>query len=132
MDARKGVAAAIKDYLARERISREQFAFKTKLGKSTIDKLLIGLFSDRTLPVVEGHTKLPLRALLEDRAGLWAAKDGTPTAPKPLATTSLAVLPFANLGSDMARELPDHGIPAAHITALARLRLLCDHTAKYR
>src|SRR3546814_14713332 len=59
MDARKRVAAAIKDYLARERISREQFAFKTKLGKSTIDKLLIGLFSDRTLSVVEGHTKLP-------------------------------------------------------------------------
>ena len=45
MDARKQVASAIKDYLARERISREQFAFRTKLGKSTVDKLLIGLFS---------------------------------------------------------------------------------------
>src|SRR3954453_21032322 len=62
MDDKKRIAAAIKDYLARERISREQFAFKTKLGKSTVDKLLIGLFSDRTLSIVEGHTKLSLRS----------------------------------------------------------------------
>ncbi|HEY9538882.1 MAG TPA: tetratricopeptide repeat protein [Kiloniellaceae bacterium] len=118
------MAAAIKDYLARERISREQFAFKTKLGKSTIDKLLIGLFSDRTLSVVEGHTKLPLRAMLEDRAGLWAAKDGPPTAPKPLDTPSIAVLPFANLGSDLERDFLADGITDDIITALARLRWL--------
>src|SRR3546814_696186 len=124
MDARKRVAAAIKDYLARERISREQFAFKTKLGKSTIDKLLIGLFSDRTPSVVEGHTKLPLRAMLEDRAGLWAAKDGPPTAPKPLDTPSIAVLPFANLGSDLERDFLADGITDDIITALARLRWL--------
>ena len=49
MDDRKQVTAAIRDYLARERMSREQFAFKTKLGKSTVDKLLTGLYSDRTL-----------------------------------------------------------------------------------
>ena len=49
MDDRKRIAAIIRDYIARERMSREQFAFKTKLGKSTVDKLLIGLFSDRTL-----------------------------------------------------------------------------------
>ena len=42
MDDRKRIAGAIRDYLARQRISREQFAFKTKLGKSTVDKLLIG------------------------------------------------------------------------------------------
>src|SRR5690606_41030340 len=69
MDARKQVAAAIKDYLARERISREQFAFKAKLGKSTVDKLLIGLFSDRTLSIAEHHTKLPLRAMLAGHPG---------------------------------------------------------------
>src|SRR3546814_2384524 len=57
MDARKRIAAAVKDHLARERISREQFAFKTRLGKSTIDKLLIGLFSDRTLSIVEAYTR---------------------------------------------------------------------------
>ena len=32
MDDRKHIAAVIRDHLARERISREQFAFKTKLG----------------------------------------------------------------------------------------------------
>ena len=66
VDDRKRIAAAIKDYLARERISREEFAFKTRLGKSTVDKLLMGLFSDRTLSIVESHTKLPLRSELEN------------------------------------------------------------------
>jgi adenylate cyclase len=61
MDDRKRVAAIIRDYLARERLSREQFAFKSKLGKSTVDKLLIGLFSDKTLSIVEGYTGLSLR-----------------------------------------------------------------------
>ena len=61
MDEKKSIAAEIRDYLARERISREQFAFKTKLGKSTVDKLLTGLYSDRTLAIVESHTGLTLR-----------------------------------------------------------------------
>jgi class 3 adenylate cyclase len=47
MDHERRITAAIRNYLARERISREQFAFKTKLGKSTVDKLLTGLFSER-------------------------------------------------------------------------------------
>src|SRR3712207_8272837 len=79
MDGRKRVAAAIKDYIARERISREQFAFKTKLGKSTIDKLMIGLFSDRTLSIVESRTGLALRPILEGGSG-------PPDAPPPVAT----------------------------------------------
>ena len=61
MDDRKRIAAIIRDYIARERMSREQFAFKTKLGKSTVDKLLIGIFSDRTLSIVESQTGLQLR-----------------------------------------------------------------------
>ena len=61
MDDRKRIAATIKDYIARERMSREQFAFKTKLGKSTVDKLLVGLFSDKTLAIVEGQNGLRLR-----------------------------------------------------------------------
>ncbi len=60
-DEKKRVAGAIRDYIARERMSREQFAFKTKLGKSTVDKLLVGLFSDKTLAIVEGQTGLRLR-----------------------------------------------------------------------
>ena len=61
MDDSKRVARIIRDYIARERMSREQFAFKTKLGKSTVDKLLVGLFSDKTLAIVEGQTGLRLR-----------------------------------------------------------------------
>jgi hypothetical protein len=56
------IVKAIRDYLARERMSREQFAFKTKLGKSTIDKLLIGLFSERTLAIVEERTGTSFRS----------------------------------------------------------------------
>ena len=51
MDHKRWIAAVIRDYLARERISREEFAFKTKLGKSTVEKLLIDLFSERTLTI---------------------------------------------------------------------------------
>jgi pimeloyl-ACP methyl ester carboxylesterase len=60
-DDRRRVARLIRDHLARERMSREQFAFRTKLGKSTVDKLLVGLFSERTLAVVEAETGLRLR-----------------------------------------------------------------------
>ena len=49
MDDKKRIVTAIRDYLARERMSREQFAFKTKLGKSTVDKLLTGLFSEQDI-----------------------------------------------------------------------------------
>jgi adenylate cyclase len=118
MDGRKRIAAAIKDHLARERISREQFAFKTKLGKSTVDKLLIGLFSDKTLSVVESHTQLSLRPMLEGAADL------RPAALKPLDQPSIAVLPFANLGGDPEQDFLADGITEDIITALARLRWL--------
>ena len=75
MDGKKRIAATIKDYLARERVSREEFAFRTKLGKSTVDKLLIGLFSDRTLSIVESHTKLALRSTLAGDLAPAAARD---------------------------------------------------------
>jgi hypothetical protein len=119
-EARKRVAAALKDYLARERISREQFAFRTKLGKSTVDKLLTGLFSDKTLAVVESHTKLPLRPLLADPA----AGEGGGSALRPLDGPSIAVLPFANLGGDPGQEYIADGLTEDIITALARLRWL--------
>src|SRR3546814_19000395 len=38
MDARKRIAAAVKDHLARERISSEQFAFQTRPGKAQIGR----------------------------------------------------------------------------------------------
>ena len=122
MDDRKRVAATVKDYLARERISREQFAFKTKLGKSTVDKLLIGLYSDRTLSIVENHTKLPLRLTL----GAEPA-DPPPAecrAPPVLDKPSIAVLPFTNMSGDPGQDFVADGIAEDIITALARLRWL--------
>jgi TolB-like protein/Tfp pilus assembly protein PilF len=124
MDAKKRVAAALKDHLARERLSREQFAFKTRLGKSTVDKLLIGLFSDRTLSIAEAHTKLPLRAILEGRAERAAEAAAARVAPKPLDGPSIAVLPFLNLGGDPEQDYLADGITEDIITALTRLRWL--------
>jgi adenylate cyclase len=119
---RQRIAAAIKDYLARERISRDQFAFKTKLGKSTIDKLLIGLFSDRTLSIVESHTNLTLRPLLESQASQRPADDRREETPKPFDGPSIAVLPFANFGGDPEQEFFADGIVEDIITALSRMR----------
>jgi TolB-like protein/Tfp pilus assembly protein PilF len=134
MDERKLIATAIKDYLARERMSREQFAFKTKLGKSTIDKLLIGLFSDKTLAIVENHTRLELRSAL---AAPGRDPDADPRAepvdavPSLAATDlgaldkpSIAVLPFDNMSGDLRYDYVSDGITEEITTALARLRWL--------
>jgi adenylate cyclase len=118
IDERKRVAAAVRDYLARERISREQFAFKTKLGKSTVDKFLIGLFSDKTLSIVESHTNLPLRPIIEDRPAADRRPSAMPLAP------SIAVLPFTNMGGNPHQDFLADGITEDIITALARLRWL--------
>ena len=127
LEDNKRIAATIKDYLARERISREQFAFKTKLGKSTVDKLLIGLFSDRTLSIVEGHTKLSLRSMNKHH------RDGLPKSPFLTAgrcestihsKPSIAVLPFTNMSGDSEQDYFADGITEDIITALARLRWL--------
>ncbi len=119
MEDRKRIAAIIRDYLARERISREQFAFKTKLGKSTVDKLLIGLFSDRTLSIVEGHTGLSLRT---------SPPPEQPAAPRAVLrgpdTPSIAVLPFTNMSGDPEQEYFADGITEDITTALSHLRWL--------
>jgi TolB-like protein len=133
MDDRKRVAGAIRDYIARERM---QFAFKTKLGKSTVDKLLVGLFSDKTLAIVEGQTGLRLRpapppaAAPEDRpVGSAAPGDGTSaTAPRTALglpdAPSIAVLPFTNMGGAPEQEHFADGIVEGITTALSRLRWL--------
>jgi adenylate cyclase len=114
----KKVAAALRDYLARERLSREEFAWRTKLGKSTVDKLLVGLFSDRTLSIVEAHTGLALRT--GDRP-----ENGPPERTlSPLDKPSIAVLPFTNMSGDAEQEYLADGITEDLITALARLRWL--------
>jgi TolB-like protein len=121
MDDKKRVATIIRDYIARERISREQFAFRTKLGKSTIDKLLIGLFSDKTLSVVESHTGLSLRPSQppeRSRDTLPRAASGGKEAP------SIAVLPFTNMSGDPEQDYFADGITEDITTALSRLRWL--------
>jgi TolB-like protein len=130
MDDRKRIAAVIKDYLARQRMSREQLAFKTKLGKSTIDKLLIGLFSDRTLAIVEEHTKLELRSRLTETGPQQSIAANEPeafspaAAQPPLEGPSIAVLPFSNLGGQPEQEFIGDGFTEDIITALTRLRWL--------
>jgi hypothetical protein len=56
-DEGRRVGREIKNYLAVNRISREQFCFETKLGKSTVDKLITGLYSEATLQIVLERTK---------------------------------------------------------------------------
>lgn len=124
MDDRKQIAAKVKDYIARERISREQFAFRTKLGKSTVDKLLTGLFSERTLSIVESHTNLSLRPALETPADQRAVQDHRPAALTSFDKPSIAVLPFANMSGDPGKDYLADGITEDIITALARLRWL--------
>ena len=126
MEAKKRVSTAIRDYLARERISREQFAFRTKLGKSTVDKLLIGLFSEKSLAIAEGHTKLPLRAML---GASTPGRQVLPDAAQEIASSSdrpsIAVLPFESMSADPGQDYFADGIVEDIITALSRVpRLL--------
>jgi hypothetical protein len=53
---KRRVGRDIKKYLAVNRISREEFSFQTKLGKSTIDKLITGIYSEATLQIVLDRT----------------------------------------------------------------------------
>ena len=58
---RQRIIEAIRTYMARERISREEFAQRAKLGKSTIDKLATGIFSERTILQIEARLNIKLR-----------------------------------------------------------------------
>jgi adenylate cyclase len=120
MDDTKRITAEIRDYLARERISREQFAFKTKLGKSTVDKLLTGLYSERTLVIVESHTGLKLRGKSEEKPPV----PGSAESPRPPDKPSIAVLPFINMSTNSEQDFVADGITEDIITGLARLRWL--------
>ena len=127
LDDRKRIAAVIRDYIARERMSREQFAFKTKLGKSTVDKLLTGRFSDKTLSIVESQTQLSLRST---SSGSFQLPGNTVRQPpgatglQPLDKPSIAVLPFMYMGMDAEQDFLADGLSEDIITALARLRWL--------
>jgi adenylate cyclase len=119
MDERKRVAGLVRDYIAREHISREEFALRTKLGKSTVDKLLVGHFSDRTIAIVEGHTGLVLRA-----AASVAVPEPRPPVLDPPEGPSLVVLPFLNMSGDPSQDYLADGFTEDIIVALSRLRWL--------
>ncbi len=57
---RKRIVQAIRTHIARERISRDEFARRTRLGKSTVDKLVVGIFSEKTILQIEAQTKIHL------------------------------------------------------------------------
>lgn len=123
MDERRRIAAILRDYLARERISRDEFAHRSRIGRSTVDKLLIGLFSDRTLAMAEGATGLVLRG----PASAPALPEGAPgTLPAPAKDTSpsIAVLPFTFMGDAPGQDWLADGIAEDITTDLARLRWL--------
>jgi adenylate cyclase len=127
LDDRKRIAAVIRDYIARERMSREQFAFKTKLGKSTVDKLLTGRFSDKTLSIVESQTQLSLRSMSGEPfrlPGDTARQLPRAADLQPLDKPSIAVLPFVYMGVDAEQDFLADGLSEDIITALARLRWL--------
>ncbi len=123
MEERRRIAGLVRDWIARERISRDEFALRSRLGRSTVDKLLVGIFSDRTIAVVEGVTGLVLRTDdvppplpgIAPGAGPATAEDAAP---------SIAVLPFTFMGDAGQQDWVADGITEDIITDLARLRWL--------
>ncbi|HYF09402.1 MAG TPA: hypothetical protein VD970_17415 [Acetobacteraceae bacterium] len=117
MEETRRIAGLIRDWLARERISRDEFAHRTRLGRSTVDKLLVGQFSARTLAVVEAETGLALR-------GAPAVVAPEPVMPAMPDGPSIAVLPFVNLAGGPDGEVLADGFAEDITTALSRLRWL--------
>ena len=70
---RKTIAQAIRAYIARERISRETFARRARIGKSTVDKLVTGIASEKTIIQIEEQLKLKLRPAARNSTGVLAA-----------------------------------------------------------
>jgi hypothetical protein len=58
---RTAIIQAVRAYIAKERISREEFALRARLGKSTVDKLVVGIFSEKTILQLEAQLGLSLR-----------------------------------------------------------------------
>ncbi len=117
MEERRKVAGLVRDWLARERLSRDEFAHRTRLGRSTVDKLLVGLFSDRTLAVVEATTGLKLRELANAETDPTAAP-ALPDGP------TIVVLPFTEMGGDGSQAHIADGLTEDITTDLSRLRWL--------
>jgi hypothetical protein len=69
----KSVATAIREYMSRQGIDRYRFADKVRLSKSTIDKVLTGIITEKALARIEKNTGIrfgPSTAVVE-----FAAQD---------------------------------------------------------
>ena len=66
-DEKRQIGREIKLFLAVNRIARETFAERSGLGKSTVDKLITGIFSEETLAKVMERTGFKLRTLYAQR-----------------------------------------------------------------
>lgn len=124
MEDRRRIAGLLRDWIARERISREEFALRARLGKSTVDKLLVGIFSERTIAVVEGMTGLVLRGDVAAPPLPDTAPGAGPAGTAEDAAPSIAVLPFTFMGDAGQQDWLADGITEDIITDLARLRWL--------
>jgi hypothetical protein len=70
LDPKRTVALAIREYMTRKGYDRYRFADKVNLSKSTIDKMLVGIYSDHALARVENRTGVRFRpeAIIMDQA----------------------------------------------------------------
>ena len=59
LDPKKTVATALREYMKQKGYDRYRLADKVNLSKSTIDKMLVGIYSDRALARVESKTGVP-------------------------------------------------------------------------
>ncbi len=60
------IARAIREYMAREHISREEFARRAKVGKSTVDKVVTGISSEKTIIQIESQIGVKLLETTSD------------------------------------------------------------------
>ena len=59
-DLKAAVVQKIREYIAKNHISREEFARRAKIGKSTVDKIVTGIFTEKTLMQIEAQLGLNL------------------------------------------------------------------------
>jgi hypothetical protein len=60
---RKSIGEAVKEHLAREGLSREAYCIRYHIPKGTLDKLVTGIFSAKTLAKLERHTGRSFRGV---------------------------------------------------------------------
>src|ERR1700733_8073573 len=67
---KRTISSAIREYIHREGMSREQFSFRTKIPIGQVNKLLVGIFGEKTLAKAEAGTGRTFRSksFIEERS----------------------------------------------------------------